>query len=209
MMKASTPGTQNVRQQQASARRQQILEAAVRLFAQNGVARTTTRQIATEVGVAEGLIFKYFPTKLALVQAVTGSPHIFLGDLRKILENAKTQPVAEVMERVATVWLDLLHREADLSSIMFGEGLINPEIGGILYQVIEEGATGIRQFLDASQQAGKITPLLDTKTVTHIYMSSILMFFLRYRHLNEADWEKESAIFADNLKAAWLRMVTP
>ena len=176
-MKAPTAGKQNVRKQQASARRQQILEAAVRLFAQQGVAKTTTRQIAQEVGVSEGLIFRYFPTKLDLVQAVTGSPHVFLGDLRKILQDAKAKPVAEVMGRVATVWLELLHREADLSSILFGEALINPEIGGILYQVIEEGAAGIEQFLDAGKQAGKITALVDAKTVAHMYMASILMSF--------------------------------
>jgi AcrR family transcriptional regulator len=205
----STSDKHNLRQQQASARRQQILETAVQLFARQGVANTTTRQIAREVGVSEGLIFKYFPTKLDLVRAVTGSPHIFLGDLRKILKDAKTQPVGEVMGQVATVWLDLLHREAYISSIMFGEALINPEIGDVLHQVIEEGAAGIGQFLDASKQAGKITALVDTRTVAHMYMSSILIFFLRYRHLNEDDWKKESAIFADNLKVAWLRMVTP
>ena len=208
-MKASTPGQPNLRQQQASARRRQILEAAVRLFARQGVARTTTRQIAREAGVSEGLIFRYFPTKLDLVRAVTGSPHVFLGDLRKVLKDAEARPVGDVIRQVATVWLDLLHREADISSIMFGEALINPEIGGILDQVIAEGAAGIERFLDAAKQAGKITALLDTRTVAHMYMASILMFFLRYRHLSEADWERESAIFANNLKVAWLRMVAP
>lgn len=181
----------------------------MQLFARQGVARTTTRQIAREVGVSEGLIFKYFPTKLELVRAVTGSPHVFLGDLRKILKDAKTLPVGEVMGQVATVWLDLLRRESDISSIMFGEALINPEIGDVLHQVIEEGAAGIGQFLDASKQAGKITAMVDTGTVAHMYMSSILMFFLRYRYLNEADWRKESSAFAENLKVAWLRMVAP
>lgn len=194
---------------QASARRQQILEAAVRLFAQKGVARTTTRQIAQEVGVAEGLIFRYFPTKIDLLRAVTGTPHVFLSDLREIMKDAKTQPMAEVMGRVASDWLDLLHREADVSSIMIGKSLINPEIGSILYQVIQEGATGIEQFLNASKQAGTITTFVDTKTIAHMYMSSILMFFLRYRHLNDDDWKKESAVFANNLRVAWLRMVTP
>ena len=208
-MKTSTLPKQNSRQMQASARRQQILEAAVRLFAQKGVARTTTRQIAQEVGVAEGLIFRYFPTKLDLVRAVTGSPHVILGDLREILKDGKTRPVADVMGRVATVWLDLLHREAKISSILFGEALINPEIGHIHYQVIEEGATILERYLEAAKQAGKITALVDTKTIAHIYMSSILMFFLRYRHLNEKAWKKESAIFANHLKAAWLRMVIP
>ncbi len=208
-IKTSTLGKQNVRQQQASARRQQILESAVRLFAQQGVARTTTRQIAQDVGVAEGLIFRYFPAKLDLVRAVTGSPHIILGDLRNILKDSEALPVAEIMGRVAAVWLGLLHREANISSIMFGEALINPEIGGILYQVIEEGSSVLVQFLEAKKQEGKITALVNTKTAAHMYMASILMFFLRNRHLNEEDWKIESEIFADDLKGAWLRMISP
>ena len=208
-MKTSTLPKQNSRQLQATARRQQILEAAVRLFAQQGVARTTTRQIAQEVGVAEGLIFRYFPTKLDLVRAVTGSPHVILGDLRKILKDSEAQPIAEVMGRVASVWLDLLHREAKISSILFGEALINPEIGHIHYQVIEEGATILERYLEAGKRAGKITKLVDTKTVAHMYMSSILMFFLRYRYLQDEDWKIESEIFSNNLKVAWLRMVAP
>lgn len=208
-MEASSPGRQNTRQQQAATRRQQILEAAVRLFARQGVARTTTRQIAKEVGVTEGLIFKYFPTKLELVRAVTGSPHIILGDLRGMLRDAKGQPAADVMGRVATTWLDLLHREVDLSSILFGEALINPEIGDILDHVIEEGAAYVEQFLDVRKQTGEITTLADTKTIAHMYMASILIFFIRNRRLSEKAWEKESALFASHLKAAWLRMVTP
>ncbi len=207
------PGSGNltVRQQQAAARRQQIVDAAARLFAQQGVAKTTTRQIAQEVGVAEGLIFRYFPTKLDLVRAVTGSAHVFLGDLRTLLQDATamTQPLADVMGRVATVWLDLLHREAALSAILFGEALVNPDIGGLLDEVIREGATALEQFLDARKHAGEITPQVDTTTIAHLYMASTLMFFLRYRHLSEAAWEKEAASFAKHLTAAWLRMVAP
>jgi len=203
MLKPSEP---NNRQIQASIRRQQILEAAVRLFAQKGIAKTTTRQIAQKAGVAEGLIFRYFPTKLNLVRAVTGTPHVILGDLRKILEDAQARPVEEVMGQIATVWLELLRREADITSIMFGEALTNPEIGGVLYQVIEEGSARIGKFLDASKKAGRIAKSVDTKTITHIYMSSILMFFIRYRDLSENDWKKESASFANKLASVWLRM---
>jgi hypothetical protein len=123
--------------------------------------------------------------------------------------DAKVQPVEDVMGRIATVWLELLHREADLSTILFGEGLIDPEIGSVINQVIEEGAAGIEQFLDTNKQVGEITALVDTKTVAHMYMASILMFFLRYRHLQDEDWKIESEIFANNLRVAWLRMVTP
>ena len=208
---ADTPQSGNLttRRQQAAARRQQIVDAAARLFAQQGVAKTTTRQIAREVGVAEGLIFRYFPSKLDLVRAVTDSAHVFLGDLRAILEDATAQPLGEVMERIATVWLDLLRREADLSSILFGEALINPDIGGLLDDVITQGAASLERFLNARKQAGEIAPLADTATIAHMYMASTLMFFLRYRQLPTEAWKQESTLFARQLPAAWLRMAAP
>ena len=58
------------RQRMAAARREQILETALELFAAQGFDATSTRQIAKAVGVAEGLIFHYFPTKASLLTAI-------------------------------------------------------------------------------------------------------------------------------------------
>ena len=58
------------RQRQAAARREQILKTALKLFAAQGFDATSTRQIAREVGIAEGLIFHYFPTKASLLAAI-------------------------------------------------------------------------------------------------------------------------------------------
>jgi AcrR family transcriptional regulator len=57
------------RQRQALERRAHILEVASRLFVAQGFAGTSTRQIAQEAGIAEGLIFHYFPDKAVLFAA--------------------------------------------------------------------------------------------------------------------------------------------
>lgn len=44
-------------------KKQQILDAAARLFAERGFARTSTSQLAREAGVAEGTIFRHFRSK--------------------------------------------------------------------------------------------------------------------------------------------------
>ena len=75
------------RRQKALARREQIVEAAVRLFAQHGFDGTSTRQIAQEVNITEGLIFHYFPTKADLLASVLETRHSFLGALRTTLEH--------------------------------------------------------------------------------------------------------------------------
>lgn len=51
-------------------KKQAILRAASRLFAERGFERTTTKLIAREAGVAEGTIFLYFPTKRDILIAL-------------------------------------------------------------------------------------------------------------------------------------------
>jgi AcrR family transcriptional regulator len=58
------------RRMSAGGRREQILEGAMRLFAQKGFRGTTTREIARRLGISEALMFKYFPSKEALYRAI-------------------------------------------------------------------------------------------------------------------------------------------
>ena len=52
------------------ARREQIIEAATRVFAQKGFRRATTREVAREAGISEGTIYNYFEDKDALLMAI-------------------------------------------------------------------------------------------------------------------------------------------
>ena len=51
-------------------RRQQLIEAAVRVFADRGFRGATTREIAVAAGVTEAVIFPHFPAKDALYAAI-------------------------------------------------------------------------------------------------------------------------------------------
>lgn len=52
-----------------AARRQDILEAAGRVFADRGFATATMAEVAGEAGISPGAIYRYFENKQALVQA--------------------------------------------------------------------------------------------------------------------------------------------
>src|SRR5882672_10784084 len=51
-------------------RRQEILTAAMELFAKKGFRGTTTRDLATHAGVNEAIIFRHFNTKEELYSAI-------------------------------------------------------------------------------------------------------------------------------------------
>src|SRR5687767_7298274 len=54
------------RRLQAKQRKLAIVRAALPLFARQGFARTTTKDIARAAGVSEPLLYKHFPSKEAL-----------------------------------------------------------------------------------------------------------------------------------------------
>jgi AcrR family transcriptional regulator len=56
--------------QQDPGKREQILLAAERVFAERGFKGTTTREVAERAGIANSLIFYYFKNKTALYEAV-------------------------------------------------------------------------------------------------------------------------------------------
>ncbi|WP_268967332.1 TetR/AcrR family transcriptional regulator [Zavarzinia marina] len=50
--------------------RRRIVQASIRLFAQQGVGATTTKHIAAEARIAEGTIYRHFPSKEAMADAI-------------------------------------------------------------------------------------------------------------------------------------------
>lgn len=54
----------------AEERRQQLLETALDFFSRRGFKGTTTKEIAKAAGVTEAIVFRHFPSKQALYQAV-------------------------------------------------------------------------------------------------------------------------------------------
>src|SRR5258708_37317088 len=66
-------------------RKCQILAAVRKVFAQKGLEGTTTRELAKEAGVSEALLYKHYPSKEALYQAMAGScDNDFTAELKKV-----------------------------------------------------------------------------------------------------------------------------
>jgi TetR/AcrR family transcriptional regulator len=55
---------------EATARRRQLIEAAMDLFSRKGFAGTTTKEIAAAAGVSEAIIFRHFATKRDMYTAI-------------------------------------------------------------------------------------------------------------------------------------------
>jgi len=78
-------------------RREEILEAAGRLFAAHGYSGTTTQVVADYLGVGKGTIYRYFPDKRALFLAAADRMMEQLGTTIR----SRTDLLEDPLERVA------------------------------------------------------------------------------------------------------------
>jgi AcrR family transcriptional regulator len=62
--------SERLNEQMREASKHRILKAAMRLFAARGYAGTSIRTIASSAGISVGLLYNYFPTKAALLDAL-------------------------------------------------------------------------------------------------------------------------------------------
>ena len=146
------------RQRMAAARREQILETALGLFAERGFDATSTRQIAKEAGIAEGLIFHYFPTKASLLTAILEDRlerrRAFRTRLRPLLEDASGESVPEVLRAVASGWLATLRRDEEFVVVLFATAQTNPEVRAAWQGLIREGTELLTGYLALASRPG-------------------------------------------------------
>lgn len=69
---AKSPARAHAQRRSREVRTEQILQTARQLFGERGYEAATVAEIARRVGVVEGLVFKYFPTKRRLMLEVLG-----------------------------------------------------------------------------------------------------------------------------------------
>jgi TetR/AcrR family transcriptional regulator len=70
--------------------RQKIFETSLQLFVQKGYGATSVRDIAAESGVSTGLLFHYFPSKQALLEAHVKLAATGIDDAIEILKSDRT-----------------------------------------------------------------------------------------------------------------------
>ncbi|WP_162526438.1 MULTISPECIES: TetR/AcrR family transcriptional regulator [unclassified Mycobacteroides] len=126
------PRGRNLVQQRAHNSRERILEAAAHLFAQQGIAGTSTNRIAQQADMSIGLLYRYFANKEDIAAVLQRR-------LAKTLERNFTQVVfatitlepAEAVAQCLSVITETLSEHSDLVRAFESEGTRVGIFGGV------------------------------------------------------------------------------
>lgn len=192
-----------LRQQQALARRRRILETAQRLFTKQGFSATTTKQIAAELGIAESLIFHYFPNKASLVSAIARQPGIFHSEFLKFLEAAHDRSAQEVLEELLTIWVQHIWAGRDLFGVLLAELQTNVEVATAFQKETEIMVGSLNAYFQSRVQAGELQTNTPTEALARMFLSSVLMFFLAHRFDSKQNYMAAFTKRAQEMRDLW------
>src|ERR1700744_4958639 len=114
-MATATPTQPRRRARRKEARPGEIVEAALRLFADRGFAATKLEDVAAAAGISKGTIYLYFPTKEDLFRAVVRQAVLPNVDAAEADSASHTGSSGDLLRMLAQRFLLLL--DSDLTAI--------------------------------------------------------------------------------------------
>ena len=146
----------------ADERRAVTVEAVVALAADQNPSEITTTAIAKHMGLTQGALFKHFPTKESIVEAVLDwVAERLLSRVDRAIEGAPS-PVAAI-EAVFTAHVEFVAEHPGVPRMLFGE-LQRAELTApkrMAQTIMRRLRSRLTRLIEEGKAAGAISPMLD------------------------------------------------
>lgn len=142
-------------------KRRQILDAAVRVFARTGYHDSRVGDIAKDAGVAYGLVYHYFDSKDAVLEAVFREAWGRLLAAINEVERSR-QPAPEQLRLVTKIVLRTWRDDPDLVRLLVREITRSPHLQREIDEIAEAFAA-LERIVAHGQREGTIRATLDAR----------------------------------------------
>lgn len=145
------------RSEQAEWRRNQLVDVALELFSERGIDGVRISDIAEKAGVAQGLLYRYFPGKEALLSAIV-ERHSPLPLVREALTPLPDLPANEAMTDLASRIYTLIQERRAIVRLALRDGLWRPEVREIAMRARETALGFLARYLQSRVALGELRP---------------------------------------------------
>lgn len=152
-------------------RRRQILEAAVKVFAQKGFHASRVGDIAEEAGIAYGLVYHYFESKEDLLETIFRTTWTEMLARVHEVEQAKV-PAAEAVRQVTALILRTWRRDPDLVRVLVREVTRNQHVQREVEE-ITSAMEALERIVRKGQESGEFRSDLDARLAAAIFYGAL------------------------------------
>lgn len=147
----------------SSVRREQILDRAGELAAETGLAHLTMKRIATRVGFSETAIYRYFPTKHALLAGLMDRLEARLLHLIRAIAAEDGTGAIHRLQRIVEHHLGLVLEPHSLSIQLLAEASAagDPILLSRLRTIMRGYVDVLMGVIEEARAAGSLAPTID------------------------------------------------
>jgi AcrR family transcriptional regulator len=198
----TTPPT--ARQRQAAATRDRILGAALELFARDGYSATSTREIASQAGVSEGLIFHHYPSKLDLLRAI---PRGRSGVAGRILELTMDpdSPVEEVVGGITRAFVEQRQAQRDMLRMIFTESRHDEDLRQISQAFLGGSRDALESYLKARMERGEVRTDVAAREAGSAFLDALIAHLITSERRSDDAWRATAGPYARVVADIWVR----
>ncbi|MBX5491462.1 MAG: helix-turn-helix transcriptional regulator [Chloroflexi bacterium] len=207
MAAADSYGRQRRAAERREETRERLLAAALEVFAEQGYHAGTTKAITQRAGVAEGLLFHYFPTKAELLVAVAERAPLGV-EMRRLLAEAAGRPVAEALPDIARRWFQVLRDNRALLRVFFEQAHADPRVHAVLQAHGERFAALIADYLAERAALGELRPI-DHRVAARMLFHSIFGLAMLCEQLPAELTDAEERLLEQQVDLLLYGMLTP
>ena len=152
-------------------KRRAILRAAIAVFAEKGYHACRVQDVASEAGVAYGLVYHYFSSKEELLETIFRSTwRRLLEGLNEIAESG--EPAEEQVHRVCALVLRAWLADPDLVRVLVREVARSPQLQREVDEVAHAFAA-LERIVAGGQERGELKPDVDPRLAAWILYGAL------------------------------------
>ncbi len=178
-------------------RRQQILEALACELENRPGARITTARLAEVVGVSEAALYRHFPSKAKMFEAlIEFAEESVFGLTNRIL--GEELDTTRRCERILTMLLTFSDRNPGITRILLGEALLgeHERLRARVSQFFDRFETQLKQILREGEQVSELRLRASVAAIANLLMAVVegrMTQFSRsgFKHSPMESWEQQ------------------
>ena len=190
-------------------RRERILEAAERAFVRNGFHAATMQHVAEEANMSAGNLYRYFPSKEAIVEGLCARDQgerarafaELMADngniLRAICAGLRKHVLAKPPEK------------ARLIVEIWAEGGRNPRVAALTRAIDADVLEGLERLMEAAKAGGAASQKLDSRFGARFFLTFVAGIFKRIAIEADFDPNVETPMAIGVLKALFAGALSP
>ncbi|MCM3000037.1 TetR/AcrR family transcriptional regulator [Paenibacillus cellulositrophicus] len=177
-----------------------IADAAEQVLLRNGLAKTTTKEIARAAGCSEGSLYNHFSSKEDLfLHVIRGQLKHLMRTLSSLQTMAGKETVRRNLEQVALAALEDFHSSMSLIGSIFSEpGLLLRQREG--FELRNEGPhranEAVEAYLNQEKQLGRVGEGTDSRAIADLLLGSCFQHAFQINFLGKEESPEERAQFA-------------